>query len=378
MSKVLNINLKGFIIAFLIIIGILLRFLVKEQGYNYDFVSYCIVGKIASNLQNVYAHTERYNYAPFFMIFQGLFYKFAHIWESHFYTFYRILIVSLLTLTDLGITLFIAKKYSVKASMLFFLNPVSIIITGFHNQFDNIAVLFALLSTLFFNNEEKFGKKDFCFVLFVSLSLLAKHILFMFPLFILLMKDLPIKKKLVYSFVPPLIFLISFVPFALTSDSAFQGILNNVFLYRSKNNSPLLGLLYCIINFPDAYKFIVYIIFMAITAYIIRNYKYEKILLLYLIAMVAFASSIVNQYLVIPMAALCILEVGWWKYLYTIYAAILLWLHPDGLAYIIRYTFPNIVKVFHLGLGYPICALLLFIILVTYIRKTNKSEVYNN
>ena len=39
------------------------------------------------------------------------------------------------------------------AAYLFFLNPISIIITGDHNQFDNLALLLGLLSTLFIGDD---------------------------------------------------------------------------------------------------------------------------------------------------------------------------------------------------------------------------------
>lgn len=90
----------------LIILGIIIRFSLMLCGHNFDFESYCIVGKLASAFKNVYANTTRYNYGFIFFCVQGLFYKLSFGNE----TVYRILIVSLLTLADLGIACIIADK----------------------------------------------------------------------------------------------------------------------------------------------------------------------------------------------------------------------------------------------------------------------------
>ena len=309
-------NREWYIFLGLICIGILFRFAVMTIGHNFDFESYCIVGEISGNLRNVYAETGRYNYAPVFLCIQGLLYRISQIGGGQWISLYRVLIVSTLTAADLGITFFIAKKYSYVAAILFFLNPISIIITGYHNQFDNIAILFALISIVYFNNDKKFNKKDIGFIVWFSMSLLTKHILVFLPIFILLLKNLPIKKKIVYAFVPPMIFLISFIPFALASREAFEGIIKNVFMYRSFNNAPILQLFYNLIGFPLWPRIIVYGVLMAALAWIVRGYRYEQILLIYFIAMVAFSSAIANQYLVIPMVALCVFNVWKWDWIY--------------------------------------------------------------
>lgn len=160
----LKIDKRQFSILGLLSLGIMLRYLVMSLGYNYDFTSYCIVGEISGNLRNVYAETTRYNYGPIFLCIQGVFYRISQIKPDNWMLIYRVMIVTVLTMADLGIAAFIANRHSYFKALVFFLNPVSIIITGFHNQFDNIAVMLALISTLFFNNEEKLNKKDFWFI----------------------------------------------------------------------------------------------------------------------------------------------------------------------------------------------------------------------
>lgn len=325
-----KLNAERIMIIMLVSLGIFLRFAVMTFGHNFDFDSYCIVGEIAGYFRNVYAETSRYNYGPLFFCIQGFLYRLSHLspnWEST----YRVLMVSVLTLADLGIMCFIANQYSIRKSLVFFLNPVSIIITGYHNQFDNIAVFCALLCILSYNEEERFTKKDWLFVATLSLSLIMKHILFLFPLYILVRRKLPIKKKLVYVFVPPIIFLMSFVPFVFQNQAALDGVLNNVFFYKSFNNSPLLYYIYKLIDFPMEYCIVVFGLCLSVVAYATRRKTFDEQLLLYLISMVAFSSAIANQYLVIPMAAICVLNTGVWKYIYMFLASAFLILEGDGL-----------------------------------------------
>lgn len=363
-------------------IGIIARFFVMSLGHNYDFESYCIVGEIAGNSRNVYAETSRYNYGFIFFCIQGFLYRiaqFAEVKSGDWILVYRILIVLVLTMADIGITCFIAWRYSMKKALLFFLNPISVIITGYHNQFDNIAIFLALLSILFYNEDEEFNRKDIFFVLLFSLSLIIKHILFLLPSFILLKKGLAIKKKVVYAFLPPMIFLMSFVPFALSSSEALNGIINNVFLYKSSNNAPLLILLYNFIGF-NAGRFSIYVVFMLVMAIFLRKKKFEEQLLLYLIAMVAFSSAIANQYLVIPMAALCILETGIWKYLYVAEAGIYLFLHVHGLGALIyiQQIFPGFIGKMagrYTNNGYIMAAWILLFSIIYLMRSPGKKWI---
>ena len=357
------------VFVLLVSLGIFLRFFVMTIGHNFDFESYCIVGEISGNFRNVYAETARYNYGPIFLFIQGLLYDISSV-SPNLQETYRVLMVSILTLTDLGITCFIAKRYDIVKALIFFLNPVSIIITGYHNQFDNIAILFALICILFYNEEKKIGRKDVLFIVFLSLSLITKHILFIFPLFLLLRKTLPLTKKLLYAFVPPIIFLLSFLPFAFQSQEALNGILQNVFLYKSFNNSPLLSIFYEMIGFPLKYSIVVFVVLMAVMAVLTRKKEFDKQLLIYLIALVAFSSAIANQYLAIPLAAIIILDTKLLKYIYMAFVTIFLFLHGDGFGIQGRLIerdaseFSIWVGDHILSYGYTLAAWILFIILL--------------
>lgn len=334
-------------------IGVLARFFVMTLGHNYDFDSYKIVGEIVRRGGNVYAETTRYNYAPLFFFIQGLGYKIASINTPEYIDLtYRVYIISVLTLADVGITSWIYKNFSTKAAILFFLNPISIIITGYHNQFDNIAVFFALLSINYVNDEsENLTKNDFIAIGFLSLSLITKHILFMFFCWLLFrQKKWTILKKMTYVCAPIMFFLASFFPFVIKNKAAFNGVLENVFLYRSYNNYPLFRIVFMIFPVPVEMYFPIYVFIMMVIGFLLRKRSYRDLIMIYLVATVAFSSAIANQYLIIPIAALVTYRKKIYFRMYECLGIVYCFLNGNELHFkwLILYHFPSMEAVVNL------------------------------
>lgn len=216
------------------------------------------------------------------------------------------------------------------------------------------------------------------------MSLMTKHIFFLLPVFIMLKKGLPLKKKIAYAVIPPAIFLMSFVPFAIRGEQACIGIVNNVFLYRSYNNMPLLHGLFEMINFPAHLYICVYVFLMCMVGVAVRKRDFNDGVLIYLIAMVAFASAIANQYLAIPMVALCLLESGAIKYIYMIAMSIYLFLDGAGLRQlaVIVQRYPGMeggILSRYEASGYTIAAWILFMALLYEfaLKKYKKIKIEN-
>lgn len=323
-----NINAKIFWLS--VILGIIIRFVLMTLGHNFDFESYCIVGELAAAGKNVYANTARYNYGPIFFTILGIFWKIADNVQV-----FRIFIVTLLTLADLSIALLIRRRAGGLWAALFFLNPVSLIITGYHNQFDNIALAlgaWALVCCEDSLSQKKFTFKDSAAIILLSLSLITKHILCFFPLWLIFNKRINTLKKFIYSFIPPILFLASFIPY-WSEGSA--GIIRNVFLYKSFNNFPLIGL--SIINFfsitiPFQSRIClpVFGMLMLAGAYFFRREEIYDLFMLYTIALVCFSSAIANQYLAIPCMAVIIL-MRWKSLIYFIIGFLFLSCNGNGL-----------------------------------------------
>lgn len=308
MDHLSRINFKSkYSLLAIFIIGFLVRFLVSRFGYNYDYESWLIVGEITSKFKNIFAETSRYNYGFIWAYLLGIYYYIVSALGLSL-GYYRVLIIFTLTLADAGIAYFIFKKSNLKYAILFFFNPVSIIISGFHNQFDNIAIMLALFAILTLENalkQEKINRYDFISLLLLSLSLITKHIIFIFPLWLFFNSNINIKRKVLYLCIPPLLFLLNFTLFL---PSGYNNILNNVFLYDSYNNMPLIS--GALVYFGQLYSSVfrnIFMIGMVIFGYVFRKKPVDQLILLYLLAMFSITSAMANQYFVLPLASLFII-----------------------------------------------------------------------
>lgn len=138
-------NRSSLVFGIVVTLGVILRVLVAFRDYNFDVESYRIVADLVAQGKNVYANTPRYNYGPIW--FHILSYLDRSPWfPSSAVWALRWKVTFFLTGVDLGIAILLLRWFGTLPAVLFFLNPISIIITGYHSQFDNLAVLIGLLS----------------------------------------------------------------------------------------------------------------------------------------------------------------------------------------------------------------------------------------
>jgi len=169
-------------IALVLFVGISARIAVASFGHNFDFKSYLNVINVIEKGRNVYATKVRYNYGPvWFNILFFLDSCTASFDNNQLAFAYAISL--LLTLVDIGIFFVINKEIGFIPAVLFFLNPISIIITGFHRQFDNLAILIGMLAVLYLgdNMEISFSRKKVWGLILLGFSLMTKHVLLAFP-----------------------------------------------------------------------------------------------------------------------------------------------------------------------------------------------------
>lgn len=275
-----------------IIIGVALRIIVSLRGHNFDFQSYLIVADLMDRGLNVYANTARYNYGPIWFYILKVLYHLA----SNDEIIFRYLLIIFLSSVDLGIFFILRKKYGNLAGLLFFLNPISIIITGYHNQFDNLAILLGLLSILFISDnwDEPIHGHKLIGLLLLGLSITTKHILFIFPIW-LAIKQKGLFQKLSTMFIPVAIFIFSFLPFWAEGKN---GIIQNVFLYKSFNNLPFYWL-FVPSSVQKLTPRLLWIIILVLTPFLLRKHKLIDYFLYYSAIMVATSPAIANQYLAI-------------------------------------------------------------------------------
>lgn len=312
-------------IAIVIALGVFLRLLAAYRGHNFDFNSYLIVVDIFGSGGNVYQETNRYNYGPiwFHLLYMIDMFRIESI---AFTNNFRLKISLFLTLIDFGIFIFLLRQYSMKIGVLFFLNPISIIITGYHSQFDNIAILLGLISIFLFATSSSLKasspKKTISLIL-LGLSLTTKHILFIFPLW-LAMKEKRFIDAIIVIFIPYAIFIAGFFPYL--PDGA-DGIVRNVFLYKSFDNAPFWAMFSPNVIYNFIPRSVLMVLALIIFGFVTRRRPVLESLHFYLISLVVFSSAIANQYLAIPLASIAV----YWNPGFALYSIVgTLFLFTDG------------------------------------------------
>lgn len=297
------------VIVFLL--GITLRMVLPLRGFNYDIESWKIAADIMAHGGNVYGETGRYNYGPiWFYILHGL-NQYIGSGFGELIAF-RWKVAAFLTGVDVAIFFLLLRIYGVWIASLFFLNPISIIITGYHSQLDDLAVLFALIAAVVIERY-KTCAGFWAGLILLGISLSTKHILFFFPIWLAIKQERWRDKLLAFS-IPFAIFLLLFVPFW---GGGSEGITNNVFLYRSFNNAPF----WHVFTPQFLYTIIPPVVLFFATLFLLGLYWRSKNVLdsmnLYLIAVVVFSSAVANQYLTIATPAIA----TQWNWAYGLFTA---------------------------------------------------------
>jgi hypothetical protein len=279
-----------------LVFGVLARFWIGRFGVNFDFDSYRIVVDLMQHGQNVYAGTTRYNYGPvWFNILNLLDWLAGH--EVHRF---RYMLTGFLTMVDIGIFWVLWRRFGKWPAMIFFLNPISIIITGMHNQFDNFGVFIGMLAMIRFGDdfERPLDSRKYFALVLLGLSLMTKHVLFMFPLW-LAVKQRGLVQKILVLGMPVLCFLLGFVPY-WTGGST--GILQNVFRYSSTETATHYFHSLFVPSILQSYLSpkIVWGVILVALAFVCRKRSSLESLLIYLAAMVTCAPATTNEYLAIP------------------------------------------------------------------------------
>lgn len=325
-------------LVFLVIaFGFASRFFVSLRGHNFDFDSFLIVVDCVDRGLNVYACTHRYNYGPVWFNVLQLLYLTAFKNPEVF----RYFLIATLSLVDLGIFAIIWKKCNKAAAFIFFLNPISIIITGYHNQFDNFALLICILSVLLIgdNLTVPFTRRKILGLIVLGISLVTKHIFFAFPVW-LAVKQKGFFQKILILIVPVSIFLLSFIPYW---NEGKTGIITNVFLYDSFNNEIFYKLF-----IPSSINALlptrlIWIALIAFFAVYLRKKNVFMSLLYYTCILVVTSPAIANQYLAIVVAFIAV-EFNLIFLLYTIVGTLYLLTNSDGLHFLELWPFGYILR----------------------------------
>lgn len=240
-------------------------------------------------------------------------------------TAFRLLISLLLIAADIGIVLLLVHRGYTLAACLFILSPITIAISGQHQQVEGIAVVLALAAMALLSGaaRDRIDGREWTAALLLGLSLSFKPIFLLLP-FWLLVQPGEWKVRLFRFFAPLAVFGIVFA-------SAFlfyppTTVIAKVLGHQGTNNSPLLNtflpgqLAPWIIDAGGAK--IAFVVLLAASAFLFRRQAPFELALLYSVSALVFAWAVANQYLATPMAAVAIyLNIAFavWLGLCTIY-----------------------------------------------------------
>ncbi len=194
------------------------------QRENYDLRSFQIVAEIVSRGGDVYGETRRYNYAP---VWAYLLWGIGRAGRLLGLPLARSVTIALFAV-DAASAWLIYRILRIRrtprpgaafASLLFFANPVSVIVSSYRGMFDNVAILFLLVSATAMTKEPvRKGRAVFG----VTASILIKHVAWFHPL--LLPRRKPPRVSLAASLTPYAVFFASLLPFWVSRERIRQQI----------------------------------------------------------------------------------------------------------------------------------------------------------
>ena len=281
--------------------------------------SYWLVSDLVIHGKSVYAETARYNYGPIWQLILGVCRRITIAFNIDDIEHFHIIIAGCLTWVDAMLALILRKHYGARAALFFFLNPVSILITGYHSQFDNFAILLAMMACSQMNEDNKkfVFRSTILSMSLLGVSLAVKHIFIFFPLWLWWKyRNASVELRssiLVFAYG---IFGLLFVPFIFDPDS-LTGIVENVLKYGSSYRNGLLGRFLALFFDVDLveshlgvslsgamFKLLTIVAGVLWTSRCWDRSEMRELLFIYLITIVALTCSMADQYLAIPIVAL--------------------------------------------------------------------------
>jgi hypothetical protein len=218
---------------------LLLRVVIAgEFRGNFDSQSYLIAASATILGHNVYTVTDRYNYSPVWaFVVAGLF-RAAGGDAPAFVLLVGLLLIAVDLVTARLVYLLAARRLgrsaddARRAALLFFANPVSVIVSCGHGQFDGLAVLGVLVGVYAATGEEVRGRAA-SVVAALSASILFKHVTAFHPL--LFWRGLRGRRgfSLALLAIPYAVFALSFWPYR----DAGRRILDHVVFYGARTSS---------------------------------------------------------------------------------------------------------------------------------------------
>ncbi len=273
---------------------------------------------------NIYQLTD-YNYSPLWFLIAKVCFFLADKVPQFYFMFAVRFLLSLFDVATCFLLMDLARSVKadpVRTAALFFLNPISIIITGYHGQIDNVSIFFLLLGIW---AALKSGKVYWGWLL-VSVGVVVKHQIIQQPLVYLNQFMVSKRKILVFFALTVFLFLISF---GFYWQGGASQIIKNVFGYGGMSRP--YGLVtfhgYPIVTIIHKYLFISLLL---IWPFIYKTNHVLKSALISMLFTLTWTSGISTQTFVLPIALGALMPSGGFV-LFTIAASLFLFGNLDEL-----------------------------------------------
>ena len=332
--------MRGRLLLLALAIGVALRLAAATAGHNWDMQTWEVVGNLVNQGGNIYADTGRYNYGPVWAYVLGGLKKIEFGVGLRTIRAYHVIIAAFLTWVDLLLAWSLARWFDRRSGLLVFLNPIAILLTGYHSQFEALAVLFALWSWVVLRGRATAARPGWGALLgaaaLMGLSLATKHVFIFFPLWVLWDRGAGSwTKRLAYCAVAYATFLLAFAPY-LADPAAKAGIVANVVHYGSFSEEAFFprllalfvpparldGMLGWVPIFPGS-RALWPCLTVALGWYVARR-SADDLFFVYLVALLVLAPALSIQQLAIPVAACAYFWRRWELALFTLSATCLL------------------------------------------------------
>jgi len=221
------------ILLLVILNGTITRLILASVLYgNNDIKNMERVSKLVVDGKNVYANQKKYNYSPVWFHFLGAFQRLHQRFDALTFSCITRSFLTFIDLLTLLFLLLIASRENislVKTSIFFYLNPVSYLITGYHGQFENFAILMVVVGLFaYLRARHKPVLGNILLWSFATVGMIIKHNIF-YELIICLNRA--VKRywlKFLLFVISVCVFLSLFIPYW---DEGKNGIIRNVFMY---------------------------------------------------------------------------------------------------------------------------------------------------
>lgn len=312
----------------IIFLGLSLRlFLASSNSFNFDMHIFFMDAQFFSEEKwNIYYYNWNYVYSPAIFFINGVLGVIQQMLNFLPYSFFQRAYICFIDSLTLLLLIKISKKEKIsptRTAVFFFLNPVTIMLSGYHGQFDNNAIFFLLLAVWinFYTNNRFSNYKKAAAWFFLTIGFIIKHII---PFQVFLVEASMFKKNKVIKggvlfLLTVIAFLATFIPFYNNNESKFV-IKEYVLGYQGQATiSGITGMIrfFCVnceifdMRLYTLYKYLFMAGGMLFSIFLLRRKNLLHSLLLSFLFFLTFSSALSAQYLVLPIAVAALFPSRW-------------------------------------------------------------------